>query len=132
MDKFFIEKRIYYHDTDCGGVVYYANYLKHLEEARTEYCIKKGVNLKQLGENGIYFVVARVEIDYKTSARYGDIVRVTADICEVKRSALKFYQQMLRGSSILIQAYTTWVCVGKDFKPISIPREVKDLLILRS
>ena len=132
MDKFFIEKRIYYHDTDCGGVVYYANYLKHLEEARTEYCIKKGINLKQLGENGIYFVVARVEIDYKASVRYGDIVQVTADISDVRRSALKFYQQILRGSSVLIQAHTTWVCVNKDFKPISIPREVRDLLITKS
>jgi len=132
MDKFFIEKRIYYHDTDCGGVVYYANYLKHLEEARTEYCIKKGIDLKQLGKDGIYFVVARVEIDYKASARYGDIVQVTASISDVKRSSLKFYQQILRGPSILIRAYTTWVCVDGNFRPISIPHEVKKLLTAES
>ena len=58
-----MEKRIYYHDTDCGGVVYYANYLKYLEEARTEYFLSKGADLQKLSTEGIWFTVARVEIE---------------------------------------------------------------------
>jgi acyl-CoA thioester hydrolase len=62
MEKFYLEKKIYYHDTDCGGVVYYANYLKYLEEGRTEFCVSNGIDIKGLAEKSVYFVVARTEI----------------------------------------------------------------------
>jgi YbgC/YbaW family acyl-CoA thioester hydrolase len=62
--------RIYYHHTDCGGVVYYANYLKFLEEARTQFMEGKGVFIKDLIKQGVLFVVCRQEIDYKSQALY--------------------------------------------------------------
>ena len=74
MAEFQIKKTIYYHDTDSGGVVYYANYLKYLEEARTEYFRSKFQELKTLAERGVLFVVARVEIDYRSPAKYGGIL----------------------------------------------------------
>ncbi|MDD5613664.1 MAG: YbgC/FadM family acyl-CoA thioesterase [Candidatus Omnitrophica bacterium] len=126
MQDFYINKRIYYHDTDCGGVVYYANYLKHLEEARTEFCINRGIPLKELQERGIYFVVSRVEIDYKSPARYGDMVTISAKVEYIKRSSLSFYQEVKRGDTILIKAGTLWVCVDKSFKPRAVPDEIKD------
>ncbi|MEI6630986.1 MAG: YbgC/FadM family acyl-CoA thioesterase [bacterium] len=128
MNNFYIERKIYYHDTDCGGVVYYANYLKHLEEARTEYCLKRGINLKELGENGTYFVVAHVDLDYKAPARYQDTIKITAQIQKTGTASLYFLQQIFKDETLLLEAKTTWVCVGKDFKPKPIPAQIKQAL----
>ncbi|MDP8252919.1 MAG: thioesterase family protein [Candidatus Kaelpia aquatica] len=127
MQDFSIKKRIYYHDTDCGGVVYYANYLKHLEEARTEFCIDRNIALRELQDDGIYFVVAKVEIDYKSPAKYGDIVNISAKVEYAKRSSLYFYQEIRKEDNLLIKANTLWVCVDKSFKPRTIPEDVKSL-----
>ena len=69
---FHIENRIYYHDTDAGGVVYYAAYLKHLEGGRYELCRKNGVDLGVYADREIAFPVVHAEIEYKSPARYGD------------------------------------------------------------
>ncbi|MFA6281569.1 MAG: YbgC/FadM family acyl-CoA thioesterase, partial [Candidatus Omnitrophota bacterium] len=75
-----MQKRIYYHDTDCGGVVYYANYLKYLEEARTEYMRERGLDLKELAGTGLLFVVKKVEIEYKSPARYADLLEISTKL----------------------------------------------------
>ena len=85
-----MEKRIFYYDTDCGGVVYYANYLKYLEEARTEYFESRGVFVKDLHAGGIGFVVARQEIDYKSPAVYDDVLEITTRINNISRVSLEF------------------------------------------
>ncbi|MFH1640541.1 MAG: YbgC/FadM family acyl-CoA thioesterase, partial [Candidatus Omnitrophota bacterium] len=82
--------RIYYHHTDSGGVVYYANYLKFLEEARTEYLEERGISVKELSEKGILFVVARQEIDYKYPAFYGDTLSVKTLLTEISGVKLVF------------------------------------------
>ena len=64
--------RIYYEDTDCGGVVYYANYLKYFERARTQYLEERGVSVARLLNEGMVFVVMHAEVDYRSPARYGD------------------------------------------------------------
>jgi len=125
---FCTEKRIYYHDTDCGGVVYYANYLKYLEEARTEYFLSKGVDLQKLSNRGIWFVVARVEIDYKIPARYQDTLTILTRIEKMKLSAIKFSHQVLKDDLTVVQAYCTLICVGNDYKPVSLPAEVKNII----
>lgn len=125
MDEFSFEKKIYYHDTDCGGVVYYANYLKHLEEARTEFFSSRGIDLKALSENGIIFVVARVEIDYKAPVRYLDRIAILTKIERVRPTALQFSQRVLKGDSLAAEAKTTLVCVGKNLRPTPIPLEIK-------
>jgi len=128
MEDFYIEKRIYYHDTDCGGVVYYANYLKHLEEARTEYFLSKGIELPQLASKGVFFVVAKVEIEYKSPARYQDTIKILTRIEKTKFSAMQFFQRIVRNGTTIVEAYTTLVCIDKDFKPIPIPEEIKKIL----
>jgi acyl-CoA thioester hydrolase len=128
MEDFYIEKKIYYHDTDCGGVVYYANYLKYLEEARTEFLLIKGIELPKLAEQDVMFVVGRVEIDYKAPARYQDRIRVSSSVEEIKLSAIRFYQEVSRNGTLLAKATTTLVCVGGDFKPKRLPEEVKERL----
>ncbi|HET6515059.1 MAG TPA: YbgC/FadM family acyl-CoA thioesterase [Thermodesulfovibrionales bacterium] len=128
MDDHSYEKKIYYHDTDCGGVVYYANYLKYLEEARTEFFLVKGVDLKKLSKDGIIFVVARVEIDYKLPARYQDTIRILTSIENTRPAAIRFSQRILRVEKVVSEAKTTLVCVGKNLRPIAIPEEIRILL----
>lgn len=127
MKYFYIEKKVYYHDTDCGGVVYYANYLKYFEEGRSEYCLGKGINLKDLADTGTYFVVAHVEIDYKAPARYQDILRIYTKVEKVGSASIVFWQGITKDDVTLVEATTTWVCVDSDFKPKPIPQQIKPL-----
>jgi acyl-CoA thioester hydrolase len=123
-----LEKKIYYHDTDAGGVVYYANYLKHLEEGRTELCLMRGVDTAALAKQGIYLVVSRVEIDYKAAACYGDTVKIVTKMEKMSRVAMDFLQSITREDKLLIKAKVTLVCVTSDFKLISIPDGIKKSL----
>ena len=123
-----LEKKIYYHDTDAGGVVYYANYLKHLEEGRTEFCAQRGINTRKLAEDGIYFLVAHLEVDYKASARYGETIKVNTQIEKIGRSSIIYLQIITKDDKRLIISRVTWVCVNFGFRPVSIPVEVKRAL----
>ena len=75
-----MEVRVYYEDTDCGGVVYYANYLRYIERARTEYLREREVDLVTLMEGGIIFVVRSVQVGYKSSARYNDLLSIDTEL----------------------------------------------------
>jgi len=85
-----MEIKIYYEDTDCGGVVYYANYLKYFERARTEYLETRGHSVAALMEQGVIFVVVRAEVDYCSPGRYGDTLVIETEVGEVTRAALTF------------------------------------------
>ena len=94
--------RVYYEDTDAGGVVYYANYLKFMERARTEWLRCHGFELPALAdEHGILFVVRAVEIEYLKPARFNDALDVTLELDEHGRSRMSVVQQVLRGSEVL-------------------------------
>jgi len=122
--------RIYYHHTDCGGVVYYANYLKFLEEARTEFLEEKGISVKDLAAQGILFVVARQEIDYKSPAFYGDTLYIDTRITNTSRVKLEFeYEIKNQDGEIVCMAKTVMVCVGSDFKPQAIPEDIQKKLV---
>jgi acyl-CoA thioester hydrolase len=117
--------KIYYHHTDCGGVVYYANYLKFLEEARSEFFEKRGIFIKALTEKGTLFVVARQEIDYKLPAFYADILEVQAQLSDISGVRLEFTQKIENQQhQEIAAAKTILVCVDKNFKPKAIPAEV--------
>ena len=85
-----MDVKIYYEDTDCGGVVYYANYLKYFERARTQYLEKRGLSVARLLEEGKAFVVVRAELDYRTPARYGEILRIETNIPELSQASITF------------------------------------------
>lgn len=124
-----MQVKIYYHDTDCGGVVYYANYLKYLEEARTEFLEQKGVSVKEWANQGTLFVVARQEIDYKLPAFYGDTLDIETSIVETGRVRIQFeYEIKNQNSEVISKAKTTLVCVDKNFKPQSIPEQIRKQL----
>lgn len=85
-----MEIKIYYEDTDCGGVVYYANYLKYFERARTEYLEMRGYSVAALIMQGIVFVVVHADVDYCAPARYGETLVIETDISHVTRATLTF------------------------------------------
>lgn len=120
-----ISKRVYYHDTDSGGVVYYANYLKYFEEGRTEYMRACGIDIGELMQaKNVFFVVRHVEIDYKAPARYGDELTVETKVVRVKNVSMIFTQEIRRGGQLLVSAETVLVCINKEFHPTVIPEDV--------
>ncbi|MDD5431886.1 MAG: thioesterase family protein [Candidatus Omnitrophica bacterium] len=121
--------RIYYHDTDCGGVVYYSNYLKYIEEARTDFFEERGILIKKLADSGILFVVARQEIDYKFPSFYADILDIRTWVSEIGSVKLVFESEIKNQDGKLIaNTKTILVCVDKNLKPRAIPEEVKKII----
>ena len=121
-----IKIKIYYHHTDCGGVVYYSNYLKFLEEARTEFFSEKGFSIKELAQNGTMFVVARQEVDYKAPAVYGDVLEIRTKAAEISAVKIIFENEIYnQNSQLLTKAKTILVCVDKNLKPKAIPEEIR-------
>jgi len=121
-----MKQRIYYHHTDCGGVVYYANYLNFLEEARTEYFALKNSSIKQLVDSGTLFVVSRQEIDYKFPATYGDELDIQTQVGEISGVRIEFLHEIYnQNKRLIIKAKTILVCVDRSFKPQAIPEDLR-------
>lgn len=117
--------RIYYHHTDCGGVVYYANYLNFLEEARTEFLEQRGISIKEMIQKGGFFVVAHQDIDYRAPAFYGDILDIDTWISDLAGVRVEFKYTIKKGAGVLVaEARTIMVYVNGDLKPKPIPEEV--------
>ena len=121
-----MKRRIFYHDTDCGGVVYYGNYLKFLEEARGECLEGFGFSVKKLMDEGVWFVVNRQEIDYKYPAFYDDILDIKTWIKEMSDFRIQFaYEIKNQAGRLLVKAITDMVAVGKDLKMMEMPENLK-------
>ena len=122
--------RVYYEDTDFGGVVYYANYLRYFERARTEWLRGLGVDHQSLArEQGLQFVVRRAEIDFLRGARLDDQLEITVQISQRKRSYLMLKQQALRDGELMAGALVQAACVRcKDFKPAPLPAALAERL----
>ncbi len=85
-----VEVRIYYEDTDCGGVVYYANYLKYFERARTQYLEDRGLSVSELMQAGRVFVVVHAEVEYRAPAYYGETLDIETTIPEMSPASITF------------------------------------------
>ena len=121
--------RVYYEDTDAGGVVYYVNYLKFMERARTERLRHLGFSQSQLAEDNLLFVVHSSEARYHAPARLDDELRVTAQVLELNRASLRFVQQVWRekDDTLLCEGQFLVAAVRADtFKPRAIPPELRD------
>jgi acyl-CoA thioester hydrolase len=118
--------RVFYEDTDAGGVVYYANYLRFLERARTEWLRQLGMPREQLRASvGWVFVVAEVQARYLRPARLDDLLDVHCEIAEASRASLLFAQRVERDGELLLQATVRVACVDQlDFKPRRLPAEL--------
>lgn len=121
-----MQKTIFYYDTDCGNVVYYANYLKYFEEARTLYMAEKGFSVPALMERGLYFVVARQETEYKFSVRYGDVIDVSTKVLEISDIKIVFENVITnQHGRLCTKGKTTLVCVDKTGMPTPMGADVK-------
>jgi acyl-CoA thioester hydrolase len=120
------ETRIYYGDTDAGGVVYYANYLKYFEKSWFEYLAARGLSLAEWQERGIYFIIKRVEVDFITSARYGEIIQVQTEVSEKTRASFTFQHRVTLKDTgrLLAEGKNQMVCITKEGKLRRLPEEL--------
>ncbi len=106
-----IKVKIYYEDTDAGGVVYYASYLRYLEMARMEFLSNRGIDIIGFHKRGIFFVVTHLEISYKRPARLGDVLTITTEVVEIKNASLRIKNQVLRDTELIAEALITVACI---------------------
>ncbi len=129
MKEFLLPVRVYYEDTDAGGVVYYANYLKFMERARTEWLRSLGFEQDSLRErSGVLFAVRAVRVDYRRPARFNDALLVSAQVTRVARASLSLAQKVHRTGEpdVLCSGDVEIVSVDADsFKPRPIPEAVR-------
>ncbi len=121
----FMDVRIYYEDTDCGGVVYYANYLRYMERARTEYLASRNYSVKKMMDEGTIFMVLRVEIDYKSPAHYGDTIEIETWVSDTSRVTTVFNHIMREKTSrrVIVKCQAKIVYVDTNGKPKRLPDE---------
>ena len=122
--------RVYYEDTDSGGVVYYANYLKFMERARTEWLRHFGLEQDALRDQfGIIFAVRKVQIDYILPAIFNDELIVTAGVIKKGKASINFAQTITRNNDLLSTAEIKIACLDAElFKPVSIPQQILENL----
>lgn len=122
--------RVYYEDTDAGGVVYYVNYLKFMERARTERLRALGFNQQELAQLNTLFVVHSAQARYHAPARLDDELQVTANVSQLKRARLEFTQQVSRvnDDKLLCEGQFVIACIAADsFKPKAMPSALFDM-----
>jgi acyl-CoA thioester hydrolase len=118
--------RVYYEDTDMGGIVYYANYLRYIERARSDWVRSLGVDQNAMREqDGVVFVVRRVEADYLMPAKFDDELLVRTVVKAVTGVRLVMSQEVLRGEDLLFQAEVTVVCVNQFGVPARLPANIR-------
>jgi len=117
--------RVYYEDTDAGGIVYYANYLKFSERARTEWLRKLGISQSIFLEQNVGFVVRKVEMDNLASAKLDDELVVSSKISQIKRASLIFEQEITCQKKLICKVVVRIACVNFTLsKPCSIPESI--------
>jgi acyl-CoA thioester hydrolase len=122
-----LEIKIYYEDTDAAGVVYYANYLKYMERARTEFLKEKGIDVAEHHRKGILFAVVDADIHYKRPAKLGEIIVVTTEIAGMTHVTITIKHQVMRTDTVLVEANVRLACIAPNGKPRRIPSEFSSL-----
>lgn len=123
-----LQVRIYYEDTDSGGVVYYANYLKFIERGRSEFLREMGFEQDQLiTQENIIFAVKSIQADYLSPARFNDLLSVSTEVEKTRHASLIFSQKIkdLKQNKVLFEAQITVACLNaQSFKPSAIPSNI--------
>jgi acyl-CoA thioester hydrolase len=120
--------RVYYEDTDMGGIVYHANYLKFIERARSEWVRSLGNDQNAMKEAGIVWVVRRIEAEYLASARFEDELAIETTIESLSRVRLVMNQVVLREGKPIFTATVSAVCMNAAGRPVRLPAEIRALM----
>ncbi len=121
--------RVYYEDTDCGNIVYYANYLKYMERSRTEYLRDRGINLGNYHEQGLFFAVIEVHVKYRKPARYDDLLEVQSSITESASVMLEFETEIRNEQGdLLVTGIARLACMNANGRASRIPAELREAL----
>ena len=122
-----MEFRIYYADTDAGGVVYHAHYLNYFERGRTEFMRQRGLSVIELHEQGCIFPVVHLEINYRLPARLDDLLRVETKLLKIGKTSFTMEQKIIRldDGKTLVESMVTLVCVGPGMKAKRLPEELR-------
>jgi acyl-CoA thioester hydrolase len=125
-----MEIRIYYEDTDAGGVVYHANYLRYFERARTEYLRERGLSVRELAAQGNILPVVRMEVDYRAPAVYDDLLRIETEVLNVGKTSFTVGQQAVRvvDGKLLVDCKVVLVCVNAKMRARRLPDELLQAL----
>ena len=124
-ENFFHKLKVYYEDTDAGGVVYYANYLKFLERARTEALVTLGFNNKKIKQDfGSLIIVKSCNIEYKIPAHLEDELSIRSFVKSITKTSFFMNQFITRGEDLIAEAKMHLVFVNKEGKPIRIPNSL--------
>ena len=127
--KFNFTVKVYYEDTDAGGVVYYANYLKFLERARSEAIYALGFSNSSLLETyGVLLIVKSCNIEYKKPAKFEDKLNIISEVISLTKTSFVMKQNILRDKDLISQADIHVVAVNKNGNPTKIPDELKNKL----
>jgi len=122
--------RIYYEDTDSGGVVYYANYLRYFERARTEFLRERGCEVSDFIQSGFLFVVTRVEVSYHYPTRYNDILKIETRMGNIRSASFVFSHKVyLNGGDLLVvEGQVKLACVDGSGRPKRLPERLDKAL----
>ena len=120
--------RVYYEDTDMGGVVYHANYLRFIERARSDWVRKLGNDQNAMRDAGIVWVVRRIECDYIAAARFDDELVIETEMTSISGARLVMDQVVKRGDDVIFEAQVTAVCMNEKGRPVRLPAEIRALL----
>jgi len=127
MKKSNFQCRVYYEDTDLAGIVYYANYLKFIERARSEWVRSIGLDQNVLRkDHGIVFAVRKVEADYLKSAKFDDLLLITTELKNKTRVRLKFYQHIYRDNELIFKAILEIVPLAVSGHLMKLPKTIYD------
>ena len=120
--------RVYYEDTDTGGVVYYANYLKFFERARTEWLRSFGLNQDKLArEEGLIFVVRRALLDFVRPARLDDLLEITVEPLKLAHVYVDLAQEARCGAQVVARVQIRVACLAqRSFKPVPLPQSLRE------
>ncbi|KIC21962.1 tol-pal system-associated acyl-CoA thioesterase [Leisingera sp. ANG-Vp] len=119
--------RVYYEDTDMGGIVYHANYLRFIERARSDWVRGIGVDQNAMREAGLIYVVRRIEADYLAPAKFDEELLVCTSLHSVTPARMTLIQEVTRGGQPLFRAQVTIVCITTGGKPARLPAEIRAL-----
>ena len=119
--------RVFYEDTDMAGIVYYANYLRYIERARSDWVRQIGIDQLAMKSDGVVFAVRRVEADYHLPAVFDDQLEVRTTLSQLTAARMVMAQKLYRDDTLLFEADVTIVCIGAGGRPARLPAKLRSL-----